>query len=109
MLGTRRIPRLIFWVASVLLLSAPILHAEGRKVTKKTAPDYPILAIKMKVEGIVMLKASVTSDGRVESVTPVSGHILLKNAAAECVKQWEFEAASSKTTEIVAITFKMPN
>jgi len=109
MSGIRRIAKWVFWVASFLMLSASILHADGRKVTKKTSPDYPILAIKMRVEGIVMLRASVKSDGHVETVTPVSGHILLKTAAADCVKHWEFEPASERTTESIAITFKMPN
>ena len=108
MAGTRRTSEMILWAVTLLLLSASVLYAEGRKVKKYVTPDYPIIAIKMRVEGVVMLKAAVARDGSVENVEVVSGHPLLRNAAADSVKQWEFESSAAKTEEVVAVTFKLP-
>ncbi|MFZ0964490.1 MAG: energy transducer TonB [Terriglobia bacterium] len=93
----------------LLLLSTAALAAEGgRRVRKQVQPDYPPLALKMKVSGVVTVRATVASNGNVENATVVSGHILLKNAAADCVKQWQFEPASSDSVEIVTVSFKLP-
>jgi len=98
---------MIFWVVSFLLLSATVLYADGRKVRKYVTPEYPIIALKMKVEGVVTLKAAVARDGSVENVEVVSGHTLLRNAAMDCVRQWEFEPSAARTDEVVAVTFKL--
>jgi len=98
----------VFGIMGLLLLSATLLHAEARKVRKYVTPEYPAMALKMKVAGVVTVKATVSSDGSVENVTVVSGHILLKAAAVDCVKQWQFEPGSAGSVELVAVTFKLP-
>jgi TonB family protein len=107
LLGRKRFAT-VFGIVGLLLLSASVLHAEARKVRKYVTPEYPAMALKMKVSGVVTLKATVSSDGRVDSVTVISGHILLKAAASDCVKQWQFEPSSADSVELVAVTFRLP-
>jgi TonB family protein len=71
-------------------------------------PGYPELALKMRVEGTVKLEADVNEDGKVVDVRAVSGHFLLRPAAIECLRKWQFEPASGKTTEAVEVIFKLP-
>ncbi|MCS7233653.1 MAG: energy transducer TonB [Synergistetes bacterium] len=55
-------------------------------------PAYPLLARKMKYEGIVVLDIEVLPDGSVGEVKIVesSGYELLDKAASEEVKNWQF-------------------
>lgn len=105
--SARKIRGLLVSAICLLLLSTSALYAEGRPVTRKVKPEYPPLALKMKVEGTVTLRVSVASNGSVENATVVSGPILLKAAAAECVRQWQFERSSSESSETVAVSFKL--
>jgi len=89
------------------LLGATLAHAADRKVVKRVPPEYPVLALRMKVEGTVRLEADINEDGKVVDVRPVSGHPLLKPAAVACLKKWQFEPASGKSTELVEVNFKL--
>jgi TonB family protein len=96
------------YLGGVLPPGHALAGAEARKVTKMSQPRYPATAFRMKVEGVVKLGIVVNADGSVEDVTVVSGHTLLKSAAAECVKQWKFEPATTKTNLNVEVTFRLP-
>jgi TonB family protein len=95
-------------LAGFFLFATTSLQAEARKVVKKSSPQYPALAAKMRVEGTVKLEAEVDASGNVGEVRVVSGHALLKPAAVECVKKWQYEPAGEKTVEVVAFDFKLP-
>jgi protein TonB len=102
--------KLRYFAALVLtysLLGVSLAQAAGRRVVKRVPPRYPELAIKMKVEGTVRLEADVNADGKVEEVRALSGHALLKPAAIDCLKKWEFEPGRGKTTEVVFVNFKL--
>jgi len=94
--------------AGFFLLATTSLYAESRKVVKKISPQYPVLAVKMRVEGTVKLEAEVDADGNVGEVKVVSGHALLKPAAVDCLKKWQYEPGSGKTVEVVSLEFKLP-
>ncbi len=53
-------------------------------------PPYPELAKKTHVQGPVVLRIVIDATGRVAQVTPVSGHVLLVQAAVEAVKKWVY-------------------
>lgn len=60
----------------------------------RTQPQYPELARKLKIEGVVVLKATVKPDGTVADVKLVNGvHPLLDGAAERAVSQWRYEPA----------------
>ena len=59
-----------------------------------TKPQYPELAKRHRIEGIVTLKAKVKADGTVTDVKVVNGvHPLLDGAAERCVKMWKYRPA----------------
>ena len=62
-------------------------------------PDvvYPPQALRDRVEGSVKLKVTVAADGTVARAVPVSGPPLLRQAAVNRVRQWQFEAKAQET------------
>jgi TonB family protein len=57
----------------------------------QTVPTYPPLARQMHVQGMVVLDADISKDGRIESLRMISGHPLLVPAAIDAVKQWRYK------------------
>jgi protein TonB len=53
-------------------------------------PVYPDVAVHARVTGLVILEATVDTEGRVEAVRVVRSISLLNNAAIEAVKQWRY-------------------
>jgi len=56
----------------------------------KVVPEYPIIAKQLRVQGAVVLLATVGKDGRVEHVQAVSGPPLLVRPAMAAVEQWQY-------------------
>ena len=55
------------------------------------APAYPDVARKAGVEGDVVLRAYVSSDGRITDLRVLAGPPILARAAIEAVQQWRYE------------------
>jgi len=55
------------------------------------APEYPALARQARIQGTVVLQATIGKDGAIESLTLVSGHPMLAPAAIDAVKQWQYK------------------
>ena len=63
---------------------------EPRKIVD-ARPIYPALALSVKVEGVVILEATVGTDGCVQSVKVLrSRHVLLDRASVAALKQWQY-------------------
>jgi TonB family protein len=62
-------------------------------------PDvvYPAQALRDRVEGSVILKVTIAADGTVAQSVPISGPEPLRQAAADNVRQWQFEAKALET------------
>ena len=100
--------RIFVTLLSSCLFVSSLMASDTRRVKKTTTPPYPPLAKQMRVSGSVKLEAVVDPSGNVEDVKIVSGHPLLKSAAAECVRQWSYESGS-KSVESVEVVFKLTN
>ena len=57
-------------------------------LVKRVMPEYPKLAINMRLSGTVRLLATVGIDGRVRELQLLDGHPLLVPAAMTAVRQW---------------------
>jgi protein TonB len=59
-------------------------------LVKRVPPIYPPMAVSARVQGVVILEATVGRDGRVEDVVVLRSVRLLDAAAIEAVRQWEY-------------------
>ena len=62
---------------------------EPRKIRDK-APVYPLIALRARVQGVVILECVINTQGRVEGVKVLRGLPMLDEAAVEAVKQWVY-------------------
>jgi bla regulator protein blaR1 len=59
-------------------------------VREKVAPQYPDAARKARIQGTVILDATIGKSGDVENLQIISGHPQLVPAAIEAVKDWKY-------------------
>lgn len=57
---------------------------------RRVEPTYPPLARSARIQGSVVLFASIGSDGTMQNLRVLSGHPLLVGAAVDAVKQWRY-------------------
>lgn len=61
------------------------------KVISAPPPEYPFLAQRTKITGVVTLEVTIDEHGNVVNLRPIKGDQMLINAALKAVKQWKFE------------------
>jgi TonB family protein len=59
--------------------------------TVKPQPKYPQNARRFNADGPVEVRVTISSIGRVTKATAISGHPLLREAAVDAARRWEFE------------------
>jgi protein TonB len=57
---------------------------------KDVKPIYPVIAQISKVQGIVIVEATIGPNGKVQDAKVLRSHPLLEAAALDAVRQWEF-------------------
>lgn len=82
---------------------------EGRHVKSRVAPQYPELAKRMNVTGVVKLRVTIEPNGSVKEAKVVGGHPLLVDPAMEAARKWKYEPGPNETTEIVEFRFDNNN
>ena len=85
--------------------SAPASQSSDRKVVQRVTPDYPELARRMQIKGVVKVEVVVRPNGTVKSTRVLGGSPVLVDAAVAAVGKWKFEIAQAETTEIVQVLF----
>jgi TonB family protein len=85
------------------------------RVLQRTEPEYTKEALDAKLEGFVVLSATITTDGTASDIQLVKGLGLgLDEKAIECLKEWRFSPAfrngePKPTKASVEIRFKLPS
>jgi protein TonB len=64
---------------------------EQPKLVRRVNPEYPHIAIGAKVEGVVILEATVSDKGNVTDVRVLRSQPLLDKAAVDAVRQWRYQ------------------
>jgi protein TonB len=59
-------------------------------LTRKTQPLYPTIAKSARVQGTVVLQATISKNGSVDDLRVVSGPVMLRQAAVDAVKTWHY-------------------
>ncbi len=70
-------------------------------------PPYPPLARSARVQGDVVLRGTAGPDGKVKTVTAVSGHPLLTLPAMEAAKAWTIEAGGAESQFEATVHFAL--
>jgi periplasmic protein TonB len=65
-------------------------------LVKRVPPVYPPIAVSAKVQGVVILEATVGRDGRVEAIEVLRSVPLLDRAAIDAVRQWVYAPVASQ-------------
>ncbi|MGW8181722.1 MAG: energy transducer TonB, partial [bacterium] len=65
-------------------------NVQSSKLIRRVEPQYPELAKRARVAGIVLLQVTVDETGSVAEVNIIRGHPLLNQAAVDAVKQWKY-------------------
>ena len=106
--------RVLFMTVALISFTMSIASAQNasaqsssdRKVSTRVSPNYPELAKKMHIHGVVRVEAVVKANGTVKATRVLGGNPVLVDAAVEAVGKWKFEPGQSETTEIVQLTFE---
>jgi protein TonB len=56
----------------------------------RVQPQYPPLARQARVQGIVVLRAMISREGKIEHLQAISGHPMLVQSAIDAVLQWRY-------------------
>ncbi len=73
---------------------------------KRVQPDYPMLAQKHKIEGVVIMDLKVNTDGKVTDAQFVNGHNVFRSVSIDAARQWEFRKGKGESG-IIRFTFKL--
>lgn len=60
------------------------------RLTRMVSPICPEIAIRARVSGTVTLEAVIDEEGNITALKVMNGHVLLRNAAVDAVKQWKY-------------------
>jgi len=58
---------------------------------RQVKPEYPALARQARIQGTVMLQATIGKDGTVQNLRVISGHPMLTAAAIAAARQWVYK------------------
>jgi len=77
------------------------VYDEDIHVLSFTESPYPRIAITTSLQGLVVVKATLDSDGNVVAATALSGPKLLAATTAQNTKQWRFKPNARKQAIVV--------
>lgn len=79
----------------------------------RVQPEYPTAAKLNKIQGKVVLRAVINTEGKVTEVSPLSGPQELLSAAVEAVKEWQYRPYMSQGQPVevetqIVLNFALP-
>lgn len=66
-------------------------HIDEGNLIRKVQPTYPALARSARIQGVVLLQATISKAGTIENLHVLSGHPMLTAAAIDAVRQWRYK------------------
>ena len=89
----------------IVLVASTIGANQERRIVHREDPEYPQMARKLNLHGVVKLKIWISPDGAVRRVEYIGGHPVLAEAALKAVKTWKYQPATQETNVVVDIQF----
>ena len=100
--------------ASLPALTVPVSQGvTGGELIRRVSPIYPSQARSQRLEGTVVLAATVMEDGTVRDVKVVQGPPVLAQPAVDAVKRWRYQpfvldGKPVKNSVVINIDFTFP-
>ncbi len=60
-------------------------------VLDKTVPQYPAIARAARIQGTVVLQATIAKDGTIQNLRVINGPPMLQQAAIDAVRSWRYK------------------
>src|ERR1700677_1553461 len=60
----------------------------------KTVPQYPAIARAARIQGTVVLQATIAKDGTIQNLRVINGPPMLQQAAMDAVRSWRYKPYS---------------
>jgi periplasmic protein TonB len=88
-------------------------NVQMANIVSKVTPEYPAIARQARIQDHVILHAVIGSDGLMQDLKIVSGHPLLRQAALDAVRLWQFKPTMLNGTPVeveteVDVNFVLP-
>ena len=64
---------------------------QASKLISQPKPIYPPIAKQARVQGTVVLAATISKSGTIDNLRVVSGHPMLTQSALQAVRQWKYQ------------------
>jgi protein TonB len=58
---------------------------------EKTVPQYPAIARAARIQGTVVLQATIAKDGAIQNLRVINGPPMLQQAAIDAVRSWRYK------------------
>lgn len=102
----RPIPQLMLtlFVGGFLLVNQ-VAAADARKALANPTPEYPEIARRMSISGVVKVELEISADGTIKSTKILGGHPVLVDAVQKALKRWKYSPGPSETTLQVEFRF----
>lgn len=79
-------------------------NVQAANLISSPRPIYPPLAKAARIQGTVVLEATISKQGTIENLTVLSGHPLLIQSAMDAVKQWRYKPTLLNGEPVEVIT-----
>lgn len=85
------------WILASALFGAHAA-ADSRKPVVNPDPEYPEIARRMNISGIVKVELVIAADGTIKSAKILGGHPVLADSVQRALKKWKYAPGASETT-----------
>ena len=95
------------WMVVALMFFVALTAAaqDGRRLVSNPQPEYPEIARKMNLSGVVKIEVVIGSDGEIKNAKVVGGHPVLADSSLKALKKWKYAPGSSETKELLEFKF----
>ena len=90
--------------APVLVAPLRVGSVEKANLVHQVMPEYPPIAKRARVQGVVLLEATISKEGTIRDLRVISGNTLLNEAAIQAVQQWRYKPTILNGEPVEVIT-----
>jgi len=99
-----------FWMVLALAFAIAVTAAvssaqQGRKHVSNPQPEFPEVAKRMNLSGVVKVEIVIGADGEIKDTKIVGGHPVLVDAVQKALKKWKYAPGGSETREMLEFRF----